>query len=86
MSFTEVPVIPVLVLLVLLCLAAGFVRFFFIPAKRLDQSLKRIIQEVERTRAAGSQSLTECFGSDEAIAALWNEYRETLHVQKAIDA
>ncbi|WP_162528560.1 anti-phage ZorAB system protein ZorA [Novosphingobium sp. BW1] len=85
MEFFGIPVIPVFVFLILLSLGFAFVRYFFVPAKRLDTSLKQIIETVEATRERGSHDLSKCFDPDPAIAAIWNEYQETLHVQKDID-
>lgn len=85
MDVFGIPVIPALVFTVLVSLGYAFVRYFFVPANRLDASLKQIIDNIEATRARGSSDLSKCFEPDRAIAAIWNEYRETLHVQKDLD-
>lgn len=85
MALFGIPVIPVIVFLILASLGYAFVRYFFIPARRLDANLKEIIENVEAARARGSRDLSKCFEPDRAIAAIWNEYRETLHVQKDLD-
>ncbi|MGE6695646.1 MULTISPECIES: MotA/TolQ/ExbB proton channel family protein [Sphingobium] len=85
MTLFGIPVIPVLVFVILVALAIAFFRYFFIPANRLDANLKLIIANVEATRARGQNDLSRCFEPDRAIAAIFNEYRETLHVQKDLD-
>lgn len=86
MTLSELPVIPTLVACALLGCAFAFVRYFFIPARKLDNTIADIIRKVELARASGSRELADCFEGDPAIRALWSEYRETLHVQKALDA
>ena len=85
MTLFGIPVIPVLVFVILIALAIAFFRYFFIPANRLDANLKQIIANVEAARAKGLNDLSKCFEPDRAIAAIFNEYRETLHVQKDLD-
>lgn len=85
MNLFGIPVIPVAVFAILLSLGYAFLRYFFIPANRLDASLRQIIENVEATKAQGSRDLSKCFEPDRAISAIWKEYRETLHVQKDLD-
>lgn len=85
MGLLELPVIPVLVGCSLLALATYFAIYFVRPAKRLGSALDKVGGEVEAARAAGERDLTACFASDPSLSAIWQEYRDTLHKQKAID-
>ncbi|WP_454888269.1 anti-phage ZorAB system protein ZorA [Sphingobium herbicidovorans] len=80
-----IPVVPAIVTLFLLGFVASFVAYFLKPARDLNAKLKAILQNVEQARARNSRDLAICFEPDAKIAALWNEYRETLHVQKDLD-
>ncbi len=85
MGLIGLPVVPAIVGLALLACAVAFVRWFFLPASRLDAILRDMIGKVDAARAQGRLDLTDCFAGDERIAAVWTEYRETLHAQKALD-
>lgn len=80
-----IPAVPAIVTLFLLGFVASFVVYFLKPAWGLNAKLKAIIQNVEQARARNSRDLASCFEPDAKISALWNEYRETLHVQKDLD-
>lgn len=80
-----IPVVPAIVALFLLGFVASFVAYFLKPALDLNAKLKAILQNVEQARARNSRDLARCFEPDTKISALWNEYRETLHVQKDLD-
>ncbi len=86
MSLSELPIVPALVGIVLIAFAYAFGRYFYVPAKRLDATLDDVIRKVEAAQSAGQRDLTGCFAGDERLAAIWQEYRETLHTQKAMDA
>jgi hypothetical protein len=85
MTFSEIPVVPVLVAVTLIGFAYAFVRYFLLPANRLDATLDDVARKVEAARAAGGWDLSPCFAGDVPLAAIWQEYRETLHAQKAPD-
>ncbi len=80
-----IPVVPVIVALFLLAFVVAFVAYFLKPAWELNGKLKAILQNVETERARKSRELSKCFEPDAKMAALWNEYHETLHVQKVLD-
>ncbi|MBM7406246.1 MULTISPECIES: anti-phage ZorAB system protein ZorA [Sphingomonas] len=85
MTLSDMPVVPVLVAIVLLTFAYAFVRHFHLPAKKLDGSLDDVIRKLDAARAAGQLELASCFAGDERLAAIWQEYGETLHTQREID-
>jgi len=85
MTLFGIPVVPAIVTLLLLGLVASFVAYFLKPAWDLNAKLKAILQNVEQARARNSRDIAKCFEPDAKVAALWNEYRETLHVQKDLD-
>ena len=85
MTVSEFPVIPALVALLLFACLYSFGRYFFVQARRLDIILEDMIRKLDAARAVGERQLGSCFDGDPEIAAIWSEFRETLHVQKAID-
>jgi hypothetical protein len=80
-----IPVVPVIVALFLIAFVVAFVAYFLKPAWELNGKLKAILQNVETEKARKSRELSKCFEPDAKMAALWNEYHETLHVQKVLD-
>jgi hypothetical protein len=85
MSVSGLPVIPAIVGLVLLVLAGSFVLYFVRPARKLSSSLDDVLARLDGAAAQRKRDLTECFAADERMAAIWREYRETLHAQMAVD-
>lgn len=85
MMLNGFPVVPVIVGLFLVGFAAAFVRWFLLPARRLDGVLDDINARLDAERAADRIELTGCFEGDEKILSIWKEFRETLHVQKELD-
>lgn len=86
MTLSELPIVPALVGIVLIVFAYAFVRYFHLPAKQLGATLDDVVRKVEAARGAGQRDLTGCFAGDDRLAAIWQEFRETLHTQKALDA
>lgn len=86
MTLSELPIVPAIVGVVLIVFAYSFVRYFHVPAKQLGATLDDVVRKVEAAHAAGQRDLTGCFAGDARLAAIWQEYRETLHTQKAMDA
>ncbi len=85
MSVWDFPIVPVLVALTLVGFAVAFVRYFLFPANALSSTVEDVIRKVDAARTAGERDLTGCFAGDVRLAAIWQEYRETLHTQRAID-
>lgn len=76
---------PIVVTITLIGFAYAFVRYFLLPANALDATLADVARKVEAARSAGGRNLTLCFAGDDRLAAIWQEFRETLHAQKALD-
>lgn len=85
MSFSELPVIPVLVGVALLGFACIFVLFFLGPARQLGAKLDEVIRGLDLAVDGDERAVTTCFDGDDALASIWREYKETLHTQRAID-
>ena len=86
MTLSDLPIVPVLVALVLAAFAYAFVRYFHMPAKRLDATLEDVIRKVDAGRTSGQLDLAGCFAGDERLSEIWREYGETLHAQKEFDS
>lgn len=71
MMLNGFPVVPVIVGLFLVGFAAAFVRWFLLPARRLDGVLDDINARLDAERAADRIELTGCFEGDEKILSIW---------------
>lgn len=82
-SIWDLPVVPVVVALTLVGFAFAFVRYFLLPANGLGAALEDVARKIDAARAAGERDLSPCFAADARLAAIWQEYRETLHTQRS---
>lgn len=70
----------------LLLLFFSFVFLFFIPAILQNAKLGRILRLLERVDAKNLNAISEVFKRDAILSHLWAEFRDTLHVQKDLNA
>lgn len=77
-----------LIVLILLAITAGFVTHFVRPALRIRQEFKEVARKLRTLNAAPAgqsdlraQIAAEVMSSSDAVARVWGEYAQTLHVQ-----
>lgn len=78
-------IIPALIAIVLILGAASFIRYFWLPARRLVITLTLVVQNILEMRKQESWNLASCFDSDEDLTHVWSEYADSLHKQKVLD-
>lgn len=78
-------IIPAFFFLVLLVGVIIFLRYFLAPAKTLDSTLRNVVAKLEQYRQESEWDLSACFSGDDALAHMWQEYKESLHKQTVID-
>jgi hypothetical protein len=72
------------IFLVLLAGVTVFVRYFVVPARRLELTLISVIGKIQALALEHRWDLTTCFAEDVTLTQIWLEYRGSLHKQTAV--
>src|SRR4051794_5945996 len=71
---------------VLVILALLFLTLFLMPALIQTRKLSIVLRGLKRADSKNLDSYSTVFGRDRILGHLWEEFRDTLHVQKDLNA
>ena len=86
LSFSEVPLHTAIIGGVLAFLIVLFLSLFLIPAVWQSVKLSRYTKRLRRADTKDLEALSALFKGDRILSHLWEEFRDTLHEQKDLDA
>ena len=66
-------------------LALLFLGFFVAPALRIHWTLSRLLKSLSHEELKGPVDLAHVFEGKGILQHLWNEFRETLHEERALN-